>query len=74
MPRKRTTELAAEPCVVHADGTVSDRELWAEFLEEDARPHPWDTTCAEQAARRAAESDPTEPSAPPTPHRRTTRR
>jgi hypothetical protein len=60
----KASRLKAEPCVIHPDGTVSDRELWADFLVEDARPHPWDTTCAEQAARHTASSLPTVPQPP----------
>jgi hypothetical protein len=77
MTKKKTeaaSALSAEPCVVNPDGSLSDRGLWDDFLEEDARPHPWDTTCAEQDIAHARSGVPTKPSAPPTPRHRKARR
>ena len=68
---KKKTALSAEPCVVNPDGTLSDREIWADILGDDICP--WDTTCAEQDIAHARSRIPTEPSAPTPPHRKTRR-
>ena len=47
--RSKKPRLAAEPCVVHPDGTVSDAEIWADILGDDVAP--WDTTTEAQIAR-----------------------